>query len=216
MSTGFRFASDVIWVHGHRGGEGSHRPRGGPLREFQSLPAASFLLSFAAGESLVKSAAGHHGLKNGRERTMGLGSRGLVAAFETVGVVLRARARVVPQPGNNSGVHRWVLLEGASLDAYLRDAYAIRNALAHSGTTDGLSLGSGFFTRRPSTALRSMTLMLAEGMVQAAQDVAYLARNSTGHPSIADWEWVQPRRSGASRMPAALRRHPDFPLPPVD
>ncbi|MGR6967427.1 hypothetical protein ACU610_23500 [Geodermatophilus sp. URMC 61] len=213
MSTGFRLARDVMWVHGERGGDGDHRPRGGPRREFQGLPAAVFLLAFAAGEAVVKHAAEHHGLVVGRDNPMGLGSHGLVEAFATKGVDLRARARVVPQPGNTTGVHRWVLLEGADLDAYLRDAYRVRNALAHTGVTTGLSLRSPYFLRQGRTELRSVTLMVAEGMLQAAQDVAHLALRSTGPGAVDDWEWVEPTRSRASRLPAGLRRHPDFPLP---
>jgi len=213
VSTGFKLARDVIHVHGQRGGEGAYRPRGGPAQEYQSLPAGSFLLAFATGESLVKEAAEHHGIRIGRRQPMGLGNAGLVAAFDELGTPLRARARVVPQPGSSSGVHRWQLLEGASLDAYLRDAYAIRNALAHTGSTVDASLRSSFFLREGAVRLRSMTLMLAEGLLQAAQDVAFLAVRSAGTTSFAAWEWVEPVRSGASKMPVRLRTHPDFPLP---
>jgi hypothetical protein len=213
MATGFRFAGDVIRVHGQRKGDNDLRPRGGPAKEYQSLPAGSFLLAFAAGEAEVKRMTSHYGIKNRQGRPMGLGSEGLVAACAAHGVTLRARARVVPQPGSKAGVHRWILLDGQLLDAYLRDAYSIRNSLAHEGSTAGARLQSGYFAKGGATTLRSMTLMLAEGFLQAAQDVAFLARGS--RPSSSAWEWVEPPRSQASRMSATLRRHPDFPLPAI-
>lgn len=57
--------------------------------------------------------------------------------------------------------------------------------------------------------------MLAEGLLQAAQDVAYLALKAAGaaaFPVTDRWEWVLPRQSGTGAMPARLWRHATFPL----
>jgi hypothetical protein len=61
---------------------------------------------------------------------------------------------------------------------YLSDARPLRNRLDHTDTTVGVKQRSRYFTRCDKTELRSMTLMLAEGMLQAAQDVAYLTSSA--------------------------------------
>jgi len=119
-------------------------------------------------------------------------------------------------PRGTTGIHPWRLLGGTDLDSYLGDACSLRNRLAHVGTTDGAVLRSPFFVMNGKSALPQMTLMLAEGLLQAAQDIAYLALNATGPaaaPVTGGWVWVLPRPSATSRMQAWLRRHAAFPLP---
>jgi hypothetical protein len=60
-----------------------------------------------------------------------------------------------------------------------------------------------------------MTLMLAEGLLQAAQDVAYLTLKAAGpaaFPLTDNWEWVLPQQSGTGAMSARLWRYEAFPL----
>lgn len=213
---GFDLAGDLVWVHGARAGNGGHRPQGGTPAPFRSLPAACFLLSFAAGEALVREASKALGVRSADGNApLGLGSKGLVAGFAAENVPLSGRTRLAPRPGSNTRIHRWALLEGDALDGYLRDANAIRNFLAHSGKTAGAQLRGDWFARVPKDGLASMTLMLAEGMLQAAQDVAYvaLAAAAPRSASLSNWSWVLPERTLTGRMPAALRRLPQFPLP---
>ena len=120
------------------------------------------------------------------------------------------------RPRGTTGIHPWRLLGGTDLDSYLGDARSLRNRLAHVGTTDGAGLRSPFSVMNGKSAVPQMTLMLAEGLLQAAQDIAYLALNATGPaaaPVTGGWEWVQPRPSATSRMQAWVRRHAAFPLP---
>jgi hypothetical protein len=125
-----------------------------------------------------------------------------------------ARTRVTPR--GSTGIHPWRLLEGEELDAYLADTRLLRNKLAHTGTTEGAPLRSQFFVKDGESRLPSMTLMLAEGLLQAAQDIAYLTLGATVPVASerAVWEWVLPRQSGTGRMPARLWSHEAFPLPP--
>jgi len=47
--TGFHLAGDLIWVHGQRDGTSAqHRPRGHVSGPYTSLPAAIFMLAYAA------------------------------------------------------------------------------------------------------------------------------------------------------------------------
>jgi len=213
--TGFHLACDLIWVHGQRDGTGAkHRPRGHVPEPYTSLPAAVFMLAYAAGESLVMQASSHMGIRGGvnGNTPLGLGSRGLVSAWAAAGTPLLARARVTPR---RTRIHPWRLLEGADLDDYLADARSLRNRLAHTGTTDGAVLRSPFFVMDGRSALPQMTLMLAEGLLQAAQDIAYLtlkAAAPAASPVTGSWEWVLPQQSGTGAMSARLWRHAAFPL----
>jgi hypothetical protein len=214
--TGFHLAGDLIWVHGQRDGTSAqHRPRGHVSGPYTSLPAAIFMLAYAAGDSLVAQASGHMGIRGGADGNtpLGLGGRGLVSAWASAGVPLLARARVTPR--GTTGIHPWRLLGGADLDSYLGDARSLRNRLAHAGTTDGAGLRSPFFRKNGRSVLPQMTLMLAEGLLQAAQDVAYLTLNAAGPAAslvIDSWEWVLPRQSGTGTMSMRLWRHAAFPL----
>lgn len=214
--TGFHLAGDLVWVHGQRGGTGAqHRPRGHVSGPYTSLPAAIFMLAYAAGDSLVTHASGHMGVRGGTggNTPLGLGGSGLVSAWAAAGVPLLARARVTPR--GTTGIHPWRLLGGTDLDSYLGDARSLRNRLAHVGTTDGARLGSPFFRKSGMPGLPQMTLMLAEGLLQAAQDVAYLALNAAGpaaSPAVDSWEWVMPRQSATGAMSARLWRHAAFSL----
>jgi hypothetical protein len=213
--TGFHLACDLIWVHGQRDGTmAKHRPRGYVPRPYTSLPAAVFMLAYAAGDSLVTQASKHMGIRGGANGNspLGLGGKGLISAWAAAGTPLLARTRVTPR---RTGIHPWRLLDGADLDGYLGDARSLRNKLAHAGTTDGAVLRSPFFVREGKPALPRMNLMLAEGLLQAAQDIAYLALKAAGaaaSPGAEQWEWVLPRQSGTGAMPAWLWRHERFPL----
>jgi hypothetical protein len=213
--TGFHLAGDLVWVHGQRGdAQGKHRPPGGVRDAFKSVPAAVFILAYAAGDSLVTQASRQNRVLGGETGNvpLGLGSSGLVNAWANRHPLL-ARARVTPR--GSIGIHPWRLLEAAELDAYLADARSLRNKLAHTGTTEGALLRSQFFVRDGKSSLASMTLMLAEGMLQAAQDIAYLALGATVPVASerADWEWVLPAQSDTGRMPEKLWQHAAFPLP---
>lgn len=214
--TGFHLAGDLVWVHGQRGdASGTHRRQGGVLEEFKSLPAAVFILAYAAGDSLVTHASRLSAVLGGRDgqTPLGMGSSGLVGAWAGH-CPLKARVRVTPQ--STVGIYPWRLLQGADLDAYLTDACLLRNKLVHTGRTEGAQLRSQFFTKSGGSKLPSMTLMLAEGLLQAAQDIAYLTLGTTvpAASERAVWEWVLPRQSSTGRMPDYLWSHPDFPLPP--
>ncbi|TFB91455.1 hypothetical protein [Cryobacterium sp. HLT2-28] len=209
-SNGFSLAADVISVHGERGdSKAQSRPQKGVVKKYRSLPASSFLLTFAAAEAAVKDA-------NREERFVREGSPHgiqwplLVSSWAALGVPLLARARVIPQPGATTGIHRWMLLEGEDLSAYLSDAARLRNQLAHRASTSGIALTSEYFSR-DGGELKSMTLMLAEGFLQAAQDVSFQVLGRRGDSRL--WEWALPERSGTSRMTRKLHRHPAFPLP---
>lgn len=213
--TGFHLACDLIWVRGRRDGtDARHRPRGRVRGPYTSLPAAIFMLAYAAGDSLIVQASKQAGIRGGtNENTpLGLGGKGLASAWTDAGKPLLARARVTPR---RTGIHPWQLLEGSDLDAYLGDARSLRNRLAHAGTTDGAELRSPFLVIDGKPALPQMTLMLAEGLLQAAQDIAYLTRKAgpTEFPDMDSWEWVLPEQSATGMMPAELWRHPAFPLP---
>jgi hypothetical protein len=221
--TEFHLACDLIRVHGQRNGTGAkHRPRGHVPEPYTSLPAAVFMLTCAA--RLVMQASKHMGIRGGVNGNipLGLGGRELVSASAAAGTPLLGRARVTPR---RTGIHPWRLLEGADLDGYLGDARSLQNRLAHSGTTDGAVLRSPFFVKNGRSAqlfvkngrsaLPRMTLMLAEGLLQAAQDVAYLALKAAGPPAfpLTDcWEWVLPRQSGMGAMSVRLWRYEAFPL----
>lgn len=213
--TGFHLAGDLIWVHGQRDGtDAKHRPRGHVPEPYTSLPAAVFMLAYAAGDSLVMQASKHRGIRGGDNGNtpLGLGGRGLVSAWAAAGTPLLARARVTPR---RTGIHPWRLLEGADLDGYLGDARSLRNRLAHAGTTDGAVLRLPFFVMDGRSALPQMTLMLAEGLLQAAQDVAYLTLKAAGpaaSPVTDHWEWALPQQSGTGVMSARLWRYAAFPL----
>src|ERR1035438_6301506 len=100
--TGFQRAGDLVAVHGKRGNaEGPHRPPGRVSEEYTSIPAAIFMLAYAAGDGIVARASKQHGIFGGRTRQdpLGLGSRGLVTAWAQAGHALRARARVTPRDG---------------------------------------------------------------------------------------------------------------------
>ena len=143
---------------------------------------------------------------------LGLGGSGLVAAWAGAGVPLLARARVTPC---STGIHPWRLPGGTDLESYLGDARSLRNQLAHVGTTDGAVLRSPVFVKNGRSALPQMTLMLGEGLLQAAEDVAYLALEAAGpatSPVTDNWEWVLPRQSATGLMSARLWRHAAFPL----
>jgi hypothetical protein len=222
---GFQLAADLVWIHGKRGGEtDQHRPQGGVPTAYRSVPAAVFLLAFATGEQLVKAASEREGImipagKKKDQRPKGIGNAGLVEDWAIRGVALRARARVAPSKPN-VGIADWVVLEGDDLQQYLRDAYLIRNRLAHNGSLIGLGeLESRYFFRvrpdhteeEPSFAKPSVTLPIAEGMLQAAQDIAYLIAASEDR---CDWQWELPAQSRTGRMKNALWHDPAFPLPP--
>lgn len=217
--TGFHLARDLMWVHGQRGdAEGKHRPPGGVRGAFKSVPAAIFMLAYAAGDSLVTQASKQNGILGGSNRSvpLGLGSPGLVNAWADHGPLI-ARARITPR--GSTGIHPWRLLEEADLDAYLADARSLRNKLAHTGTTEGAPLRSQFFVKLGKSGLPSMTLMLAEGLLQAAQDIAYLTLGATVPVASerADWEWILPRRSGTGQMPkgsGTIRRSRYLDSPP--
>ncbi len=214
--TGFQRAGDLVAVHGKRGNaEGPHRPPGWVSEEYTSIPAAIFMLAYAAGDGLVARASKQHGILGGRtgHDPLGLGSQGLVTAWAQAGHPLLARARVTPR--DSTGIHRWHLLDGEALAAYLSDACLLRNRLDHTGTTAGVKLRSPYFTRGDTTELRSMTLMLAEGMLQAAQDIAYLTLSAPAPAASggAAWKWVLPRQSGTGTMPWRMWRDKAFPLP---
>src|SRR5260370_25774486 len=175
--TGFQRAGDLVAVHGKRGNsEGPHRPPGWVSEEYTSIPAAIFMLAYAAGAGLVARASKQHGILGGRSGhdPLGLGSQGLVAAWAQAGHPLLARARVTPRDG--TGIHRWHLLEGEALAAYLSDACLLRNRLDHTGTTAGVKLPSPYFTPGGKPGLRSMTLILPEGMRQPPQHSPSLTR----------------------------------------
>jgi hypothetical protein len=106
------------------------------------------------------------------------------------------------------------LLEGEALAAYLSDACLLRNRLDHTGTTVGVKLRSRYFTRGDKTELRSRTLMLAEGVLQAAQDVAYLTSSAPAPATSGGtaWKWVLPRQSGTGKMPRWMWQYEAFPL----
>jgi hypothetical protein len=209
-------SADLIWVHGQRDGTSAqHRPHGHVSGPYTSLPAAIFMLAYAAGDSLVTQASGHMGIRGGAEGNtpLGLGGRGLVSAWAGAGVPLLARARATPS--GTTGIHPWRWLGGADLDSYLGDARSLRNRLVHVGTTNGAGLRSPFFRKNGGSALPQMTLMLAEGLLQAAQYVAYLALDAAGpaaSPVMGSREWVLPRQSATGAVSARLWRHAAFPL----
>jgi hypothetical protein len=213
--TGFHLAGDLVWIHGRRGAtDGKHRPPGGVRDAFKSLPAAVFMLAYAAGDSIVTQASRRNQILGGTAgRTpLGLGSSGLVDAW-AARCPLMARARITPR--GSTSIHPWRLLDGAELDAYLTDARLLRNKLAHTGGTEDAPLRSPFFVKDGQSGLTSMTLMLAEGLLQATQDIAYLTLSAAmpAVPDRADWEWVLPRQSATGWMPERLWRHEAFPLP---
>jgi hypothetical protein len=213
--TGFHLAGDLVWIHGQRGdAKGKHRPPGGVRGPFGSVPAAVFMLAYAAGDSLVTQASKQSRVIGGKAGgvPLGIGGSGLVDAWADH-CPLMARARITPR--GSTGIHPWRLLEGAELDAYLADARSLRNKLAHTGTTEGAPLRSQFFVRDGKSRLSSMTLMLAEGLLQAAQDIAYLTLGATVPVASerADWEWVLPVQSSTGWMPERLWSHEAFPLP---
>jgi hypothetical protein len=216
MTTGFDLAGDVIDVHGERGNNaGQHRPPGGVVGAYRSLPAASFVLAYAAVEPLVVKATKHHGVRNSKGVPLGPGAAELVDAWASVvGQNLKARARVVPQAGATTGRHRWQVLERDDLRDYLTDAVRIRNRLVHTGTLTGANLCSTWF-ESPAKRLSSMTLMLAEGWLQAAQDIAYqmLGSMTPEPPERTNWRWVLPTRSSVSDLTKKLAYDPAFPLP---
>lgn len=224
--SGFQLANDLIWMHGYRGGTTSKfRPHKVHVtKPYQSLPFAIFVLAFAACEERVKDACAREGLFLDRRRTrpMHQGSAGFVERwFEKTGVALAARARTAPQA--NAGVHRWEVLTASDLDAYLREGYLWRNQLAHEGGPDTLDaptaakFKSRFYRRealgpdgKPILRKPMVNLNIAEGMLQAAQDIAYL----TATPSEkATWEWVIPRWSSTGRMTDKVAFDTRFPLP---
>jgi hypothetical protein len=60
-----------------------------------------------------------------------------------------------------------------------------------------------------------MTLMLAEGWLQAAQDIAYqmLCSITLGPADWTNWRWVLPARSTVSDLTKKLAYDPAFPHP---
>jgi hypothetical protein len=216
MTTGFDLAGNMIEVHGERGNTaGQHRSPGGVRQAYRSLPAASFVLAYAAAEPLVLKATKHYGLRNSDGVPLGPGAADLVDAWAAaIGQNLKARARVVPQAGATTGRHRWQLLEGNELQDYLTDAVRIRNRVVHTGDPTGAKLCSTWFDS-PAKRLSSMTLMLAEGWLQAAQDIAYqmLCSIMPEPAERTNWRWVLPARSAVSQLPKQPAHDPAFPLP---
>ncbi|MFE3318160.1 hypothetical protein [Nocardia sp. NPDC059195] len=154
---------------------------------------------------------------------MHLGSKNFVSSWrEKTGQELVARARTAPFARGK--VHDWELLEGNDLDEYLREGYAWRNQLAHTGTPDALdaeaakAFGSRFY--RPAVHLDdgsvefrepTVNLNLAEGMLQAAQDIAYLTATPEER---SEWTWALPRWTDPGNMPDGLAFDRRFALPP--
>lgn len=224
--SGFQLANDLIWMHGYRGGTAERfRPHGIHVtKPYQSLPFAIFVLAFAACEERVKAACNREGLFLDRRQTrpMHQGSAGFIEKwFDQTGVALAARARTAPR--GSGKVHRWEVLSADDLDAYLREGYVWRNQLAHEGGPDTLDaltavkFRSRFYRREGVNSngdviLRPpmVNLNIAEGMLQAAQDIAYLTATPAEQAS---WEWVLPRWSGTGRMTDKVAFDSRFPLP---
>ncbi len=221
--SGFQLANDLIWMHGYRGGTSEiFRPQSGVPSVYRSLPSAIFVLAFAAGEEMVKLACSRMELLHGRGAPMHLGSEGFVSAWrEKTGEDLAARARIAPRVGVS--IHRWELLEGVELGGYLRDAYRWRNHLAHNGSPDSLDQRSAdqfetkYFRREVldgdgNIHFKSpeVNLNLAEGVVQAAQDIAYLTASPGDREN---WKWAVPRWSSTGKMPRKLAFDERFSLP---
>ncbi len=204
----------MVWVHGQRGNPtGQHRPREYVPQPFRSLPAASFVLAFATAEMLVKKASRLRNVCDADGNPLSLGSPALVGGWHAMDVDLEARARITPRPGASTRIARWHLLKGDDLRRYLTDAVLIRNRIVHTGSPAGAKLRSDFFSRNGK--FPSMTLVLAEGWLQAAQDLSYAMLHSLqpAAPEIASWRWVVPDRARTGQMSAKLRDHPAFPLP---
>ncbi|MFI6997155.1 hypothetical protein [Nocardia sp. NPDC050175] len=182
---------------------------GGVDTPYRSVPAAIFLLAYAAADSLVTQASKQQGVLGGADgkTPLGLGSKGLVEAWAHHRPLM-ARARITPTGA--TGIHPWRLLESDDLNQYLTDACLLRNRLAHSGATQGAKLRSPYFVKLGKAQLDSMTLMLAEGLLQSVQDIAYLTLDEAARQ---DWEWVLPTQSGTWMMSRRLWRHEGFPLP---
>lgn len=208
MSTGFEIARSLIDLHRELNSDdyGNFR-RGRVPAKLGSLLPGAFIVAFANAERHTKEAATRLGVGP----DIHLGSRTFVKSFEDKGVRLAARMRHAPRGSAN--VWRWVLLEGDDLQVFLRDAYEIRNRLAHSGSDEKTArdrdLTSEVFKDRNGREKR-ITLMCVEGILQAMQDIAYLSR-----PAEADWEWQLPRRTRASSMPTKIQKDDRFPLPPI-
>ncbi|MEU4690104.1 hypothetical protein [Actinoplanes sp. NPDC023714] len=118
----------------------------------------------------------------------------------------RARVRSQPEPGRG-GRWLWRTIQEPQLSAYLRDAKAVRNRLAHGDDPHTAPNTSGtLFDRRNGTT--SITLMWVEGFVQATQDLATItALELTGDMSIIPG-WPIPPRTGVSAGPPP----PPYPL----
>lgn len=215
MATGFELAYDLVHLHReYRRDPVTGKVSPGVPAEIRCLVPGAFLAAFAHGEQHLRSASKERGLR-APSRTdptapgtpLGPSDAGLVEAYSDAGIALAARARVAPR--GTTSIWRWKLLEGPDLDTYLRDAAKVRNRIAHTGSPDGAKVRSEWFTYEDGRQA-SVTLMAVEGLLQAAQDVCYMAANVVRQRT---WEWYLPERTEAGTMSRTMYLDERFPLP---
>lgn len=213
MATGFELAYDLVHLHReYRRDPATGKVSRGVPAEIGCLGPGAFLAAFAHGEKRLTASSKERGLRlppgpprHGAPFT--LTDTDLIDAYRTAGIELVARARVAPRGATN--IWKWKLLEGQDLSDYLSDATAVRNRIAHTGSPDGATVNSTWF-RLADGHQAPVTLMAVEGVLQAVQDVCYIAATRAQLDTLT---WHLPERTATGTMPKQLRIDRRFPLP---
>lgn len=208
MDNGFDLAYDLIQLHRDaRTDPQTGKISKGVPSKIRCLVPAAFLTAFAHGQVLVTAASKRRQLMRAdktRSVPYHLGSTGMVKAYNGDGTNIAARCRVAPS--GSTRIWRWAVLTGPDLDDYLSDAYTIRNRIAHTGSPNGARVTSTWFCSAKGTPA-SITLMAAEGLLQAAQDVSFMVATTAEQRN---WRFRLPPRTDTGLMPSDLESDPRF------
>ncbi|MDG6109519.1 hypothetical protein Daura_31790 [Dactylosporangium aurantiacum] len=192
--------ADLISVH-------RDDPARSRSRRYQSIRYGAFLLTYGPFERFFNRLIELHG---GPSQGLSLTTDKLRSTFEQRLAVpnltnsWKARVRVAPGTHSRDMRWRWIYLNGSALRDYLLDARRLRNLLAHGADpSDAENSSMTLYVRRAGGG-HSVTLMWAEGFLQAAQDLASITARRLAGDDIALPDWPQPVRSGVSaRLPEA-------------
>ncbi|MBQ1041459.1 hypothetical protein KBX03_02955 [Micromonospora sp. C72] len=192
--------ADLISVH-------RDDPTRNRRRRYQSIRYGAFLLTYGPFERFFNRLIELHG---GPSQGLSLSTDKLRSTFErrlavpNLTKTWKARVRVAPGQHGGDKRWRWTYLAGPDLRDYLLDARRLRHLLAHGADPSDAENSSKTLYERRSDGGRSVTLMWAEGFLQAAQDIASSTARRLAGEEVALPDWPQPVRSGVSaRLPDA-------------
>lgn len=178
-------------------------------RKQQALRWGIFSLTFSAADAFFNDVL----IAPSKGRAIPLNPDKLRTAGQKVGVELFTNSWGVRTrtPGPGSGRSRWVTFEGsAALRSYMSDMKSLRDLLSHGGDPYAATNESGALW--PQVRGNSMTLMGAEGFLQACCDLGSQTLLAFGGTVDELPSWPEPHRSGLSaekRPGLPLLRSPD-------